>query len=360
MRGNVSKVSPKVIQGPDGPKGDTPSIIFKYDAANGDLYFSSDGILADKDYVESQNLVLKDDVPQYAQFVINFDSNFIGDKTFEEIKKAYDSGKEIIGVQSNRIYRFSVCILSSTTAALVTPTQNKMYLLKCSKADGWMPVHEIIHITRDEYNQGMEGVERKSNKTSTISASANDTEYPTAKAVFDHVKQKLSAVKINTATEITDAADDNHYPTAKATKNYVDSALSDVSSEAFIITLTPNDGKWVGNRSYEEMCQAIDDGKTIIGIIQNRRMICLSAQYNVGMVQLAFHNNSNIVILQCSNTNTWSKSEAVTFTNSSTPITNASNDTQYPSALAVYNFVTDTVSNDIERIIQETILGGEW
>ena len=48
MIGNISK------QGIKGEKGETPSISFRYDEKTGDLYYSSDGIMADKDYVDAE------------------------------------------------------------------------------------------------------------------------------------------------------------------------------------------------------------------------------------------------------------------------------------------------------------------
>ena len=206
MRGNVSKVSPKVIQGPDGPKGDTPSIIFKYDAATGDLSFSSDGILADKDYVESQNLVLKDEVPKYAQFVINFDSNFIGDKTYEEVLKACQSGKEIIGVYKSsasqeRTYRFGAVLVSKSTIRLMTHLNNRIYICECRQGvtenNGWQPVQANVFITQNIYDSDITDI-------------------------YKYVDDKVAGVKINTATQITDNVTHDQYPTARATKEYVE------------------------------------------------------------------------------------------------------------------------------------------
>ena len=43
-----------------GNKGDTPSIVLRYDESTGNLYYSSDGIMEDKEYLETQNVVTKD------------------------------------------------------------------------------------------------------------------------------------------------------------------------------------------------------------------------------------------------------------------------------------------------------------
>ncbi len=70
MIGNISKSKgfkgDTGLQGPQGPqgiqgvKGDTPSIVFKYDSETGNLYYKSDGILVDKEYIDSNNIVTKD------------------------------------------------------------------------------------------------------------------------------------------------------------------------------------------------------------------------------------------------------------------------------------------------------------
>ena len=54
MTGNVSKS--KGFKGDAGKDGYTPSITFRYDEATGDLYYSSDGLLIDKEYVDSEGL----------------------------------------------------------------------------------------------------------------------------------------------------------------------------------------------------------------------------------------------------------------------------------------------------------------
>ena len=43
-------------------KGDTPAISFRYDEETGNLYYSSDGILIDKEYVASNDLVTKEEL----------------------------------------------------------------------------------------------------------------------------------------------------------------------------------------------------------------------------------------------------------------------------------------------------------
>ena len=54
MRGNLSKTG---VQGTRGEKGDTPKIVFEYNAETGELSYYSDGVITDKEYVESNKLI---------------------------------------------------------------------------------------------------------------------------------------------------------------------------------------------------------------------------------------------------------------------------------------------------------------
>lgn len=63
FKGDVGPIGPQGPpgeQGTKGDKGDTPSIVLRYDEETGKLYYNSDGILVDKEYVESQNLATKE------------------------------------------------------------------------------------------------------------------------------------------------------------------------------------------------------------------------------------------------------------------------------------------------------------
>lgn len=63
------KESLKGGKGDKGDTGNTPSIIFRYDEETGNLYCDSDGILLDKEYVNSQNLATKSYVEECANKV---------------------------------------------------------------------------------------------------------------------------------------------------------------------------------------------------------------------------------------------------------------------------------------------------
>lgn len=68
-----------------GEKGDTPAISFRYDEETGNLYYSSDGILIDKEYVDSNNLVTKEvldntlgDIESALDDIITIQNEFMG------------------------------------------------------------------------------------------------------------------------------------------------------------------------------------------------------------------------------------------------------------------------------------------
>ena len=99
MKGNISK------KGPKGDNGATPHITFIYDEETGDLYYRSDGIFIDKDYVSTYDLIDKtalDDAMQSLTTAILPTKSFIkilgGDKNWVE-ENIYDDNNNVIGVR---------------------------------------------------------------------------------------------------------------------------------------------------------------------------------------------------------------------------------------------------------------------
>ena len=89
MIGNISKskgfkgdrgyIGIQGIQGIQGEKGNTPNIIFHYNEDTGELSYSSDSILLDKEYVSDNNFVTKDDIVlQRDERLITNDKTVIG------------------------------------------------------------------------------------------------------------------------------------------------------------------------------------------------------------------------------------------------------------------------------------------
>lgn len=60
FKGDTGPIGPHGPQGIQGEKGDTPAIVLRYEQDTGNLYYNSDGILLDKEYVESQNFATKE------------------------------------------------------------------------------------------------------------------------------------------------------------------------------------------------------------------------------------------------------------------------------------------------------------
>jgi hypothetical protein len=87
MKGNISKMrgvlgatgpqGPIGPQGEQGPIGNTPSIKFQYDETTGVLSYSSDGILVDKEYIDSANIHATE---QGGEIFNNYDENIASNK----------------------------------------------------------------------------------------------------------------------------------------------------------------------------------------------------------------------------------------------------------------------------------------
>ena len=99
MKGNISKTSLK------GSKGDTPHISFRYDEETGDLFYRSDGIYIDKEYVSTYDLVDKAALDEAMQ---NLRNDVLPTKSFIKIlggdnnwvqENIYDDNNNVIGVR---------------------------------------------------------------------------------------------------------------------------------------------------------------------------------------------------------------------------------------------------------------------
>ena len=77
------------LKGEPGEVGGTPVIAFRYDEETGMLYCSSDGILADKEYINSKNLITKAEAGEYITQAVSTATEEI---VTEELKRAKESG----------------------------------------------------------------------------------------------------------------------------------------------------------------------------------------------------------------------------------------------------------------------------
>jgi hypothetical protein len=88
MQGNISK-----SKGFKGADGHTPSVIFQYNSETGDLYFSSDGILYDGEYVAGQNLATKEEVDKLEKDIVNVQTTYV---TREEANDNYATKEDVV------------------------------------------------------------------------------------------------------------------------------------------------------------------------------------------------------------------------------------------------------------------------
>lgn len=205
MRGNLSKRGLNGSKGETGDKGDTPSIEFEYNAATGELKYRSDGILVNKNYISSHDIVTKDQVNKLKQFVITLDDKFAGDKTYDEIVGAFKEGREIVGLLPPRVpgayemLRFTVSGYTENTVTLSTFMPYKQLLITCNKNNIWSA--ELVQIVTEEVfdnrvSQKLEGTEKTINKVTDIDkTNATDDKYPSEYAVVQYVATETSTVK---------------------------------------------------------------------------------------------------------------------------------------------------------------------
>ena len=102
-----------------------------------------------------------------------------GETTYEEIKAAYDSGK-VVHCDYNS-YCFVLSRLTEGSAFFGAMNAPNAYRFTCSSSSFWG--------TLSTYQ-----LEEKANKTTTISESSTDTQYPSAKAVYDFVNNTLGTI----------------------------------------------------------------------------------------------------------------------------------------------------------------------
>ena len=202
MRGNLSKRGLNGSKGEKGDKGDMPNIEFRINPETGELEYRYNGMLVDREYISSHDIVTKDQVNELKQLVIAFDDKYVGDKTFEEIVKAINEGKEIVGVlrKGSELIRFDFVGSTEKEITLFTTSADK-HLLKitCGSDNKWgahfdgLVTEDVLQI---ELVESLKDYEELSNKVTRIDKNrVNDEQYPSAKAVIQHVATETSTAK---------------------------------------------------------------------------------------------------------------------------------------------------------------------
>ena len=205
MRGNLSKRGLGGSKGEKGDKGDMPNIEFRINPETGELEYRYNGMLVDREYISSHDIVTKDQVNELKQLVISFDDKYVGDKTFEEIVKAINEGKEIVGVMppiTNRkreMLRFTVSGCSDTNITLMTIIPWVQLIITCNKDNIWSS--SLVNLVTEDMlsntvNQKLMVVEKTANKVTHINKdTAKDDKYPSENAVVQHVATETSTAK---------------------------------------------------------------------------------------------------------------------------------------------------------------------
>lgn len=92
-----------------------------------------------------------------------------GETTYEEIKAAYDSGKVVHS--DHKTYCYILARINDGGAYFSALNSTNSHRLVCSKASVWSEVVKLLEI--------------ESNKVTSLSDKSTDTQYPSAKAVYD-------------------------------------------------------------------------------------------------------------------------------------------------------------------------------
>lgn len=222
--------------------------------------------------------------------------------TYEEAKAAFDSGKQLLTRRGPRIY------------PLVNGLSDCFWFTCCEGT-------KVINISLTEdvgwQEEGFYRFENIDNKTSTISSSSTDTQYPSAKAVYDAIQ---------------------------------------ASDKIFIATY--------GTTTYGQVKTAVDANKIVIlkeiisGPVGNTVLTYNFVRCDTmgaSFICSAVNDTSDITIATIYNTtNIWSKNtfKYETTANKVTSIDDSSTDVQYPSAKAVYDAIkssTPTRTNLISK-----------
>lgn len=265
------------IQGIQGVKGDTPKITFVYDENTGDLFYSSDGVLVDKEYISSENLATKDDV--------NEEFNKISDNLIVDIQEGVVSRNDLLVYDRNGkptknienvyagVLRFKwipsdrdagsieedsySLMLQEKTHIIDKTDKSTVYaavgqrVFVCSSGDVYVRLINDLSANKypgfDDYSTlPWDGLDEHAPETAPLSAKqgyvldqkkADKEEVSAARdAILTTLAEMLSTKENNSnkAKVIDDNSNDVLYPSAKAVKTYVDSNVSNINSKLVI------------------------------------------------------------------------------------------------------------------------------
>lgn len=103
-----------------------------------------------------------------------------GETSYEELKAAFEARKICTCVYNNVMYN-AISLLANDEIQFVATTLTSHFRLSCTSSRGWS--------TPTAYE-----VEKASNKVTSLSSASTDTQYPSAKAVYDFVSNTLGTI----------------------------------------------------------------------------------------------------------------------------------------------------------------------
>lgn len=215
-----------------------------------------------------------------------------GETPYNDILAASKAKKHVICYYKDYVYNLTKC--------------QEGYDLKFSCAD--MEVLTIICKVNGGWSASNAGHERISNKVTSLSDSSTDTQYPSAKAVYDAIQQSGSS-----GSSVFEAV--------------------------------------YGETTYDEIVAAVKAQKHVI-CFENDKVYNLN-NFGEGL-DLNFSCAGEVLhLIKCTTQNKWS-SRPLYFEQTNYKVqslSDKSTDTQYPSAKAVYDFVSNTLG---------TIINGDY
>lgn len=387
-RGDIGPQGIQGIQGIQGVKGDTPVITFEYDKRTGDLYYSSDGVLVDKEYMSSENLATKDDVNgEFSKIsgdlVIDIEQPVKFFKNLLVYDKHGNPTTNIDDVHTG-IFRFveaeSGKNVEQTRPCLLVQNKNVIkdkenspigYVVyqEILTGDGMLRYRKIEDLALcpvftdymiepydelDEFGLGIQPLsarqgfvldQKKANKEE-ISAAVDELSV----TISDNLSTKENIA--NKTKVIDDGSTDTLYPSAKAVKTYVDSYVDSNVSNINAKLLTK------ANRSeFEDLREEFEFKSNKVTVVDdtanNAKFPTTKAVKN--------YVDDKVVTITASLKN---KAEQSTVTelnnnverhlaNKTTSIDENANDYKYPSTKAVKDYVESMIEACVQRILNE-------
>ena len=271
---------------------------------------------------------------------------------------------------------------AKATYEFVTAVQSSMYTRVAAVESGLKEGESLIA----DIQTDLASKENSTNKTSTISSASTDTQYPSAKATYnfinnvesnldarvatvesglDTIENSVTAVQTdlaskensaNKTTMISASSTDTQYPSAKATYDFVTESQSDVDTQISVLQSglnTTNSSVTAVQTELATKEAATNKTTTLDASSTDTQYPSAKATYDlVNTVQTSLSTtNSSVSAIQ---TELTAKEVAA---NKTTTLDGSSTDTQYPSAKATYDLF-NSYAGGVNALLESVINGG--